>query len=105
MIYKIFVLFSLFLTSCSISNGSIYKKEYSRLVIYHDKPAGALHRNTFVFGGWKIHYKNEEGKTGECSVTKTVYNIMNVGDYFDCDIQGVDMVEWWKSTQEENIQW
>jgi hypothetical protein len=87
----------LLLTSCAgISSGRVYDKEYSTRVIYHDQPFADLphFKRTIIFGGWVIHYKRN-GKENKCQVSETVYNIMNIGDYFDCSALGLDADELW----------
>lgn len=84
------------LISCaSISSGTITKKEYSTRVVYHDQLSvyPAYHR-TIIYGGWVIYYE-DDGQTAECQVSETVYNIMNEGDYFDCEALGIDARELW----------
>lgn len=108
---KYLIPISFVLSSCALQTGTIYKKTYEREVIYNycaysrkegisemkrDVPFGKSHiecvvRFTNRYGGYKIHYKDKD-KAGECQVSRTIYNIMNEGDYFDCSALGIDAV-------------
>jgi len=91
---KVFcVLLLLFCSCATVSKGVVFEKLHNydtRITFVWDH---SLETSYDIPEHWIIYIKDNNGNIGKCITTKTMHDIMNVGDYFDCEIMGIEAME------------